>query len=175
MHYKETKKKVASGRITHRSLSNSHLFVGEDFSDTTALNNLLQNPQYAPAVLRLDKRSQDLLAWKQQFESSNSQKTPLLIILDGTWRWANAIYTKSTNLHPLPSIRINPALRSEFIVRRQPHKNCLSTIEAALFVIENFSPGTYQNECKQMRSIFRDMNKRYLSFIPEHYRDRYPG
>lgn len=173
MHYKEEKKKVASGRISHRSLRNSHLFVGENFSNHEGLNDLLGDPKYSPAILRLHDDSQDLQEWKTETMMAEQKRIPLLIVLDGTWRWANSIFKKSKNLHSLPCIRIQPSLRSRFLVRRQPHGNCLATIEAVLFVLEQFSPDSFKVERAQMQKIFDDMNKRYLEFIPDHYRGRY--
>lgn len=55
-----------------------------------------------------------------------------IVLLDGTWQQAKAIYTGNTALHKLRAIKLIPQDNSNYIIRTQPHEKCLSTVESAV-------------------------------------------
>lgn len=63
-----------------------------------------------------------------------------IVLLDGTWQQAKAIFTGNAALHKLRTIKLIPRDNSNYIIRTQPHEKCLSTVESAieaLSILEN--------------------------------------
>jgi len=68
-----------------------------------------------------------------------------LVLIDGTWPQAKAIYTASKILQNMKQVKLISTGNSCYIVRTQPSEGCLSTLETAakaLSVLENDSKFT---------------------------------
>jgi len=63
-----------------------------------------------------------------------------IFVIDGTWLTAKKMIKHSHNINQLPRIAFTPVRPSTFRVRKQPHENCLSTIEAIHHTIELLGP-----------------------------------
>ena len=75
-------------------------------------------------------------------EMSPAEMPKHLIVLDGTWAQASALYKANTWLHLLPHVVIRPPEQSNYRIRRQPKKGCLSTIEALVQALQAMEPET---------------------------------
>lgn len=59
-----------------------------------------------------------------------------MLVIDGTWRTADSVYKRSVTLHGLMQVKFMPEKVSRFIIKRQPRKECLSTIEAVHSILD---------------------------------------
>lgn len=155
MHPAETKKKIATGRMAHRFLKNSSLFVGTDFTHHGGVNQLLADPQFRPFLLYPTPTA----LTPAEVQTPRNQR-PLVFLLDGTWHWARSIYRASLNLRRLPCLAFSPTRPSEFRVKRQPHPSCLSTLEAILHLSRSWG----DEDLSPMHFAFEKMVERQASF-----------
>jgi DTW domain-containing protein YfiP len=133
MHPKEFKKtKNGTGRFTHISLPNSSLFIGIDFNNHTAINEMINNPAHNCFVLYPHINSIKLNSVNIQDED----KTNIIFIIDSTWACSKKILAVSKNISSLPKISFEHTKSSAFKIKEQPNPYCLSTIESTLCVLE---------------------------------------
>ena len=138
MHPKESRVAIGTGRMAHRSLTGSHLFVGERFEGDPRLAALLADPTLAPVVLYPGPRALDLAhatpeAARALFPSA---RRPLVILVDGTWTTAKTLLKRAPSLGALPAIRFTPGAPSRYDrLRKEPRPECCSTIESVYWVL----------------------------------------
>ena len=71
---------------------------------------------------------------------SAQERPPHLVLIDGTWSQANRLYQDNPWLFRLPHYSLRPAAKSRYLVRREPHEHCLSTLEAAAEALRCLEP-----------------------------------
>lgn len=130
MHPKEFKQeKAGTGRLTALSLAGSTIEMGVGFDDHPAVNRLIDDPQNFPVLLYPAVGA---------FNVSEGGLAPevlgdrllVVFLLDGTWACAKKMLTESKRLQQLPKLMFTPVEKSKFVIKRQPHEWCLSTLEA---------------------------------------------
>ncbi len=133
MHPKEFKKtKNGSGHFTNLSLNNCEYYVGIDFNNHKQINDVINNPNNNCYVLYPDTSSINL----NTHNIDEKNKTNVLFIIDSTWPCSKKILAVSKNLQQLPKVSFTHTKHSQFKIKTQPNKYCLSTMESTLCVLE---------------------------------------
>jgi len=141
MHPKEFRKtKNGTGHITNISLSNSEIHIGIDFTNHKRINELISDKNYEPYLLY---PGEDTI--KLNSEELPSKKKPLIFILDSTWACSKKMLRLSNNLNKLKRVSFDHDKSSQFKIKTQPSKYCLSTIESTLCVIEELNKKDIEN------------------------------
>lgn len=171
IHPIEARRRIATGRMSHLCLKNSHLIVGEDYSNDSTVNRLIQDPRNHSVMLYPGARSVDLtpLAAEERSDLFPSHKNLVVFVIDGTWSKARKTVRMSQNLLGLPRIGFTPPAPSRFRVRKQPSSRCYSTIEAIHYTIELIGESRgFQSHLRAhdgLLEVFDRMVERQLVFV----------
>lgn len=171
IHPIEVHRRIATGRMSHLTLKNSHLIMGQDYSENSQVNFLLEDPRRHCVMLYPGRNSDNLTPLS---DSERSALFPVgkrltIFVIDGTWATARRTVRQSKNLHALPRICFSPEKPSSFRVRKQPHAACYSTIEAIHHTIELVGKtqgfDVEGREHDKLLYVFDKMVERQLEFI----------
>ncbi|EPZ51991.1 DTW domain protein [Bacteriovorax sp. BAL6_X] len=137
IHPMEAKKeKLGTGRITHTGLANSELIMGIDFTSDKKVNDLLNDESYYPMVLYPGEDALNISAPSSEEVELLKNKIPLIFVIDGTWPCAKKMMKLSTNINQLPRISFSSDKESAFLIKHQPHKQALSTVESVHVLVK---------------------------------------
>lgn len=164
MHPKEARRqRTGTGRIAHAGLLDSEIIVGIDFTKNERLCALLSDPQYFPVLLY---PSED--AWtakKEGFKETVGERKILAIIIDSTWFCSKKMIRFSRNLLELPKLSFYGSYSSIFTFKREPHPECVSTIETCYYLIKELreneiaSSNISQEKLESLMDAFKAMIK----------------
>jgi DTW domain-containing protein YfiP len=123
-HPRERRKAIGTARMAHLGLPNSELYCGIEFERHERVRALVDGAvllfpgpgTVPPGALRHDA-------------------PPVLVVLDGTWSQARALYWSNPFLQALPRVGFVPPRPSEYLIRREPAPHCVSTIEAVAYAL----------------------------------------
>lgn len=171
IHPIEVRRRIATGRMSHLTLKDSHLIEGQNYSNNKDVNQLINDPAYHSVILYPGVKSKNLtpLSNDERTELFPKNKKLRVFVIDGTWATARKMVRLSENLHQLPRVGFSPPGPSNFRVRKQPHEGCYSTIEAIHHMIElvghtqGFDPKTREHD--KLINVFDAMVERQLEFI----------
>ena len=127
MHAKEDQKqKTGTAWLAKMCLRTAELLVGTDFTDNERVNSLIQDPSYSPFVLYPGPKAASFKTLGK--DALPEGKTPLVFVIDGTWRGARGLLNKSRNIRALPRLSFSGSYKSQFVIKRQPMAHCVATI-----------------------------------------------
>jgi DTW domain-containing protein len=130
MHPKEFKQeKAATGRLTHLCLPQSEIRMGVAFDENEEVQALLHDPGLYPVLLYPGKTALNLTQGDLRAADLGGRRLAVFL-LDATWTLGRKMLRLSPSLQRLPRIMFTPASRSRYLIKQQPHPNCLSTLEA---------------------------------------------
>lgn len=137
IHPIEVRRRIATGRMSHLILQGSHLISGQDYSQNSLVNELIEDKSRKSIILYPGVKSYNLSGRTEDEKAKQFSNEPLTIfVIDGTWATARKMIRQSENLISLPRVCFTPDKPSNFRVRKQPAPNCYSTIEAIHQTIE---------------------------------------
>jgi len=145
MHPKEYRKtKNGTGHFTNKSLKNSEIHIGIDFTNNKSINDLINDKNNACYILYPGNES--LLLNKEKPENN---KNLVLFLIDSTWACSKKMLRVSQNLRTLPRMSFTHTKNSQFKFKTQPAAYCLSTIESTLCILELLNEHDLENIKKE--------------------------
>ncbi len=141
-----------TGRLIADILEDTYAFQWSRTNPEPALIELLNNSNYDPIIIfpeaYVDDKSrlinlEELLEVEKLSEQKKiarvellSNKKPLLIFLDGSWREARKMFRHSSYLNQLSVLSLDPQVASNYQIRKSDNDNHLATAEVASMVLE---------------------------------------
>ena len=151
MYDSEVLKPSNTGRLIADCFEDTHAFLWSRTEIDPKIIELLNSDKYQPfIVFPKDYASEDQIYFEEKPDADqcrhseiNLDKTPLLILLDGTWREASKIFRKSPYLKRLPILSIpSKSLEkdnhSTYSLRNSDKLGYLGTAEVAAKIVEMF-------------------------------------
>ena len=171
IHPIEVKRRIATGRMSHLCLQDSHLIKGQDYTNNSHVDQLIADPEFQSIILYPGLNSKNIsnFTTADKAESFSADKKLRVFVIDGTWATARKMIRQSQNLKNLPRFCFSPTTPSRFRVRKQPHAGCYSTIEAIHHTIELLGEAkgfsVIGRKHDQLLSVFDYMVEKQLEFI----------
>ncbi|MFE8071260.1 DTW domain-containing protein [Marinobacteraceae bacterium S3BR75-40.1] len=132
-HPQEMTKPTNTGRLITDLVPNARRFRWHRLEPDPGLKTLLESPRYQPMVVfpTDDPRheARKVSDWRRSCD-----RTPALILLDGTWQQAGKMFRLTRYLQALPVLSVAPAQASRYQLRRNggPGRLCTAEIGAEL-------------------------------------------
>jgi len=143
LHENEPARPSNTSRLIKQQLPATQQFIWQRTVPPTDLLHLLQQPDYLPCLLfpadRPDLQARPQVSPEQLLQS---EKTPLIVVPDGTWKEVRKIVRKSPWLDSLPLLSFEPENRTRYTLRRNPDQHHLCTAETASELLQQMGePG----------------------------------
>ena len=173
MHPKEYRKtKNGTGHFTNKSLYNSEIHIGIDFSKNKKINEIIDNKKNECFLLYPGNNS-----IKLDSQNIETKKQIILFILDSTWPCSKKMLRMSKNLQKLKKVSFESKKVSDFKIKTQPDSYCLSTIETTQYVLELLNKQKIENisinEIKDFTKPFKEMVKYQINCAKKKDTPRY--
>lgn len=137
MYHGEVFKPSNTGRLIADVIADNYAFQWERTVHAPELLAVLQDERYAPIVVFPHQYAEPerCIDSPAELPAVQQGKTPLFIMLDGTWREAKKMF-KSPYLEQLPVLGIQPEAESAYKLREAVHLHQLCTVEVAVEVLK---------------------------------------
>jgi DTW domain-containing protein len=156
MYTGECFKPTNTGRLIADVALDNHAFVWDRTEPDPALLALLSDPAYQPIVIFPTQYAEPERCIRQ---IDDNGKVPLFILLDGTWREAKKMFSKSPYLNQFPVLGIQPEQASSYQLREAAHLHQLCTAEV---VIEVLKVANDQAAASALADYFHTFRKHYM-------------
>lgn len=179
--------RTGSGRLAHLTLKNSEIITGNDFTEDRRVNEIINDEKTDKLILYPGKNAVTFARLKAarteciKTDSSadkgiSYQEKPLYIfVIDGTWRGARSMMFHSQNLKKLQCISFEHSYLSNFRIKRQPEKHCVSTIESIYYLLKEAEENGIIPQCGEKEAlldIFNRMVEIQLGYSRQHHHRR---
>lgn len=143
-HRRESFHAFNTARMVRHSLANSRFVVGHV---REIAEQLVLDPG---AALLFPGETAEVLA-----DLPAERRPRQLVVVDGTWHQAKTLVRDIPALGALPRVRLRPAEPSRYRIRREPHVEALSTVEAVVDALRTLEPDTSGGD--ELLTAFRRM------------------
>jgi DTW domain-containing protein YfiP len=145
-HPRERRMPIGTARMASLCLPNASLHVGVRWDDDPALRDAVSDPARPPILLYPGPDARDVLA--------DPPAGPVtLVVVDGTWPQARTVVRDNPVLRALPRYAFAAPEPSHYGgVRREPSAECVSTIEALMYVL-----GAIEGDPARFRALLAPM------------------
>lgn len=149
-----------TGRLIADICLDSHAYKWLRTEPSADMLALLKNSHYQPVLVFPEEYLlPDNSVIKDPIRWMPTNKIPLFIFIDASWREARRIYRKSSYLHSLPVISIQPQKISEYVMRKSDHEQHLATCEVAGLVLREFG---FNSASEQLDTWFEVFKESYM-------------
>lgn len=164
-HPQEPDHEIGSALLTHLALSNSTLKIGLSWRNLSAVLGRQEVDSSRWAVVYLGSGIKGEVTTKQALQFVSNKGAPVeapdslegIVLLDGTWSQAKTLWWRNAWLLKLRRIILTPQHKSLYKeLRKEPRKECLSTIESVAEVLDALG------EKKEIGTHLRDIFKQLL-------------
>lgn len=137
MYKNEYYKPTNTGKLIADVIPDNYAFRWDRVAPDPALIALLNNPKYVPILVFPQQyaEAERCIATPKDLVDIQQGKTPLFVMLDGTWREASKMF-KSPSFANLPVLSIQPQKSSTYQLREAAHAHQLCTAEVAIEVLK---------------------------------------
>ncbi len=178
MHPRETRVSIGTGRMVHRSVSGSRIWVGDRFDDEDRLWQSFEGR--TPVVLfpgpgAIDLDRPDAVSQIEHLDLRD--KRLAVVAVDGTWTTARGMLRKSPRLDALPKLALRPTVKARYDqIRKEPRLECHSTLESIHALIDRLDAvGLAQAPAGRphdaMLNLLDNVIDEQLRFVPEAHRE----
>lgn len=138
MYDDEVLKPSNSGRLIADLIPDTHAFLWSRTEPNEAMLRVINDAKYQPLLIFPSEYALEGQAVVDEISPSilSQGKTPLFILLDGSWREAKKMFRKSPYLHQLPMLSFNPQSAAKYGLRKGSRDFQLGTAEVAALVLE---------------------------------------
>ncbi len=150
LHEKEWQRETNTGRWLSKSLANCSQHTWQRLDIDASLAEKMHRPDIKPFVLFPSEQS--ISVQQAQLSAERDNKTPLFIILDGTWQEAQKMQRKSAWLKVLPQVHLNVTQESDYTLRRNQQPGHLCTLEVGAGLLDELG---YADSGTQLREFLR--------------------
>lgn len=159
-HPNERHKFYSTSKLVVNTLTNARLLRGIEFTPEKILQ--LTSPQKTYLLYP----SRDAI----DCETVSLGADSTVIVIDGTWMEAKKVMRLNPILKEFPHLTFKRDFRSNYLIRKQPAKHCLSTLESIGHLLKLNAEGaghleklaTYNN----LFHVFNKMVERQASYFP---------
>ena len=164
LYWGEAFKPTNTGRLVADVIHDNHAFLWDRTRPDPALLALLTDPRYEPVLVFPTQYAEPERCIESPAELPGiaAGKTPLYVMLDGTWREAKKMF-RSAYLAPLPVLGLNPEAGSRYQLREAVHKHQLCTAEVAALVL---ALGGDAPAATALRDYFEVFRRNYVASKP---------
>lgn len=137
MYNSEVLKPSNSGRLIADLIPQTYAYLWQRTYTDPQMLALLQNPKYQPLVIFPGEYAQHGQQVVEDFDDDHllEGKTPLFVLLDGSWRQAVKMFNKSTYLHDFPVLSFTPQSAARYGLRKGQRAFQLGTAEVAVMAL----------------------------------------
>lgn len=179
MHPKERKDRAGTGtgRITHLSISNSVLLEGLEFEGHPVVDSVLKDRSLQPCLLYPGPGAIDLETNFLEYRKANpGALRPAVFVIDGSWSCSLKLLKRNQWLLNLPKVSFTATHESRYTFKKQPHAECLSTLEAVYSLIDIFNKNEFfqttpKDGHQTLVEVFSSMVEYQVSCTGRRYRE----